>query len=757
MEGNSFYEPTQQLDIVKNLINGRFSVLLLPTKLPEVQCWQIFAYNKVTEQIESLNIERSKDGLFNLQGMPTTSTTGAAKSGLKFNGNGYVELPNVVNSDSGTLEFWVKFASLEDQILVDASTTFDPIGNADPILNVKYFYLAIANQKLRFGFEDATDKDFVLNAEQPVPSTRYWHHVAVSWNYKTSAGTAIAQLYLNGQLVGQLKDDKLAGPKPTLSSLFFGKIRPADNKGQPEHKSTAPFKGKIDEIRCWSVARTEADLSASLHRRLQGTEPGLVGYWRCDDGAGTRVTDRALHSELANANHGSIHGAVAWTWSDAPIETTEVSQTGFKIGNCTIASGISALLYYQQEEGSTGYDNEPKPLKKNARVMLTVGARRVGEGIIEVAAIDFGVSRNGKLAELPSVIELPSIASGEQPMPLQTIDSTGLSVSGAILRFAQFRGSRLNSIESAPLLFESANGRIALYFAAQDEKFSVAYYDPLTAKANYSLDASSVVPVGKLARSLSGTVAQFSLVRSGDAVRRSISAGATLKLATTAVTVKERVAKDATTVAIEPIQLTNSIPEGTAISLVEAGSITMVARTAGSLLDSATIVVGNGSTPTTCTITLESTALGIKEVWQDVPRHAEKFVRVLNGAASTDETDPYYYDYANMDVVEGPNSNPALGSLLFVAVNDRPQGEVGNTPAARLVTDPPTRSARWIADVPGQAMQFDGQDDYLAIAASSFKKLNSDNDLTLEAWIKPTNIDKTASVIHYHHDSDYTL
>ncbi len=40
--------------------------------------------------------------------------------------------------------------------------------------------------------------------------------------------------------------------------------------------------GDIDELRVWSLARSEQEIAANFRRSLTGDEAGLVGYWRCD-------------------------------------------------------------------------------------------------------------------------------------------------------------------------------------------------------------------------------------------------------------------------------------------------------------------------------------------------------------------------------------------------------------------------------------------------------------------------------------------
>ncbi len=57
------------------------------------------------------------------------------------------------------------------------------------------------------------------------------------------------------------------------------------------------FDGQIDEVRLWDVARTQAQIRTSMCNKLTGIEPGLIGYWRMDEGGngtcggGTDVCD----------------------------------------------------------------------------------------------------------------------------------------------------------------------------------------------------------------------------------------------------------------------------------------------------------------------------------------------------------------------------------------------------------------------------------------------------------------------------------
>jgi hypothetical protein len=160
--------------------------------------------------------------------------------------------------------------------------------------------------------------------------------------------SCIHPLYLNGNLVGE--DKKPTGRRPILQNPFIGRSRNDSPLGQPG-KSLPPFKGQIDEVRLWSVARSREAIAAG-RSLLNGTELGLAGYWRLDEGSGSIVYD-----QTNNARHGTLHGNVQWVKSTVALaEDVGISKTSVQFEGRGIASGLSVLLYFQQEKAATGYD-----------------------------------------------------------------------------------------------------------------------------------------------------------------------------------------------------------------------------------------------------------------------------------------------------------------------------------------------------------------------------------------------------------------
>ena len=79
-------------------------------------------------------------------------------------------------------------------------------------------------------------------------------------------------------------------------------------------KMRSYFTGSIDEVRVWNVARTAAEIARDMGYRLVGNEPGLVGYYRFDEGSGTTARDAT-----SGANNGTLTNAPAYVTSGVTL------------------------------------------------------------------------------------------------------------------------------------------------------------------------------------------------------------------------------------------------------------------------------------------------------------------------------------------------------------------------------------------------------------------------------------------------------
>jgi len=131
-----------------------------------------------------------------------------------------------------------------------------------------------------------------------------WIHFAMTYDQ-----TAVT-LYVNG--VQQARKVGAGMLATTLTQLTIG--------GNPRG---AYFNGQIDEFRVWNVARSQADIMATMNHALKGDEAGLVGYFKFDDGAGTTAKDsvttagHTAHDGVFMANTPAMNPV--WIDSTAPI------------------------------------------------------------------------------------------------------------------------------------------------------------------------------------------------------------------------------------------------------------------------------------------------------------------------------------------------------------------------------------------------------------------------------------------------------
>jgi hypothetical protein len=109
-----------------------------------------------------------------------------------------------------------------------------------------------------------------------------WNHYAVTW----SAASRRVRLYVNGVIVGETVAAS-NGMVQTQDPLCFGDIGVWWNHD---------FRGRLDNIRLWSIERSQAEIASSAMTTFTPEQAasahGLIGSWSFDDGAATDATGR---------------------------------------------------------------------------------------------------------------------------------------------------------------------------------------------------------------------------------------------------------------------------------------------------------------------------------------------------------------------------------------------------------------------------------------------------------------------------------
>ncbi|MCF8366064.1 MAG: hypothetical protein K9H16_09795 [Bacteroidales bacterium] len=118
-----------------------------------------------------------------------------------------------------------------------------------------------------------------------------WHHIAAVYDGSKK------YLYIDGRLDVSVE---VTGALATNNKVVL-------IGGNSDYMDRG-FKGYIDEVRIYNAARTAAEIRAMLCGFLYTTEPGLIAYYQMSDGSGSALTD----------NSGNGHpGAISWaSWEN---------------------------------------------------------------------------------------------------------------------------------------------------------------------------------------------------------------------------------------------------------------------------------------------------------------------------------------------------------------------------------------------------------------------------------------------------------
>jgi len=214
--------------------------------------------------------------------IPDGCDTAAGNYALHFDGvDDIVAIPR-----SPTLEPATEF-TIEAWVRADSAGEY----NARIVRNAVQYGFILAGQQTGDGFLQLRvgSPGNEVVAKDTVPTSTYfgqWTHVAGVY----SATQNYCRLYVNGVQ----RDDQPAIGGLTYTNAIF-------TIGNSFYDSSEDFAGSIDEVRYWSVARTQQQINDFKGKRLAGPQAGLIGYWRFDEGSGQTVSDAS-----GNGNDGTV-------------------------------------------------------------------------------------------------------------------------------------------------------------------------------------------------------------------------------------------------------------------------------------------------------------------------------------------------------------------------------------------------------------------------------------------------------------------
>lgn len=265
-----------------------------------------------------------------LLGIHHAAAQSAAGTALRFDGvGGYLAGPAdaALNPYPFTVTAWFRTTNTTG-VRGIASKIVDGVGNG--------WSLIVQGGRLRgFFYRGGGFGNFAIDATSAASvADGGWHHAALVVD---GAG---GKLFLDGNQIAASAWSGAPGAPVTSAPLQIGRYY-----NYPER-----FDGDIDEVSLWNQALHASSLNYIKHRSLRGTEDGLVGLWRLDEGAGAVTADATPAARTA-----TLVNTPQWIASTAPIVLSPVA--------------ANALTF----DGATGYVQVPHHEDLNAYPLTVTG------------------------------------------------------------------------------------------------------------------------------------------------------------------------------------------------------------------------------------------------------------------------------------------------------------------------------------------------------------------------------------------------
>ena len=231
-----------------------------------------------------------------VSGLMSSLHAQSGNNALDFDGvDDVVTIPTLANAPLGdnarTIEAWVKMpisnANINDSMLFAYGSTE---------VQGQYVNVGVGTQSIVVGvgtsIADSATWTATINADT-------WYHLAVV--YPGSGGLANVSVYLDGTALSPLSSGNSSALATTGGTAYIGSRNIYFQN---------PFVGTIDELRVWSVARTQAEIVAAKDTELVGNEVGLVAYYPFNQGVagGTNTGVTTLNDLTNGASNGTLNG-----------------------------------------------------------------------------------------------------------------------------------------------------------------------------------------------------------------------------------------------------------------------------------------------------------------------------------------------------------------------------------------------------------------------------------------------------------------
>lgn len=219
-------------------------------------------------------------------------------TGVMFAGTGSADYINIGDPVGGELDFGTADFTVELWIKVDVSTAFQLLlyKGGSSLGNEGYdFEISPSSHRVGFNIADSGSGYGAVSSTSIVDDGK-WHHVVGVCDRTGVLGTANrSYIFIDGVQEGGPNDISSVGSISTTTALEISR------------NSTYTVNGVIDEVRIWNDVRTLTEIKENMYKELTGSEAGLAGYWKLNEGSGTNAADSST-----NSNNGTLTNGPSW-------------------------------------------------------------------------------------------------------------------------------------------------------------------------------------------------------------------------------------------------------------------------------------------------------------------------------------------------------------------------------------------------------------------------------------------------------------
>lgn len=372
---------------------------------------------------------------------------------LNFSGSNYVYVPNSYHTTQGsalTVEYWFNISNTSSDAYL--------LGNYGAYYGYQWYFMRSASSK-RVSFIVRTTGTSYATVQSAVGwgADGKWHHVAGVFD-----GTKI-YLYLDGALAGSASASGsfiYYTQTPGMPICLGGKAASSTDA------CVGAYGGSLDEVRIWSVARTQSAIQSNMNSELTGTQSGLVAYWKMDEGQGQVLNDGSganLNAQLGATSTTDSYDP-AWSFTDVTPPTVAVTSpvegdtfTGVVNFTANASDNIGVAGVQFQVDGTklgSEVTNPPyslvydSSLLSNATHFVTATARDLSNNKTVSEAVPFTASNSGPGDTTPPTVNITAPANGASITGTVAISATASdNVALASVQF-QVDGQNIGAAES---------------------------------------------------------------------------------------------------------------------------------------------------------------------------------------------------------------------------------------------------------------------------------------------------------------------